>query len=105
MSAEPLIVVIPHSLGKAELIRRLKPGLATAAQSFPMISVEDERWTGDVMTFRVKALGQVASGTIEAAEKHVRLEVSLPFFIAKFAEKIRAVVSSRGALLLENKSK
>ena len=102
-TANPLIVVIPHSLGKAEVLRRLKPGLANAAQSFPLLCVEEENWSGDLMTFRVRALGQVAAGTIEAAESHVRLEVTLPAFIARFAEKIKSVVQSRGKILIEQK--
>ena len=61
MSA-PLIVSIPHSLGRDEAVRRLKTGLSRAAANVPVMSVEEERWDGNRMSFRVRALGQVAAG-------------------------------------------
>jgi hypothetical protein len=83
-------------------MRRLKPGLANAARSFPVITVEEELWSGDRLSFRVRALGQVASGTVDAAEDHVRLEVSLPGFIARFADRIKSVIAAKGKLMIQN---
>ena len=99
MSA-PLIVSIPHSLGKQEAARRLKGGLSRAAASFPIVTVDEERWDGDQMFFRVRALGQAASGQIDVAEDHVRLEVMLPWLLQKFAEVAQTVIRDRGRLLL-----
>ena len=56
MSA-PLIVSIPHRLGREEATRRLKVGLSSAAASIPVLKVDEERWEGDRMVFRVRALG------------------------------------------------
>ena len=56
---EPLVVTIPHKLGKDEALRRLKPALGKASASFPALAVEEEIWSGDSMSFRVRALGQV----------------------------------------------
>ena len=67
-------------------MRRIKPALAKASSSFPMLVVEEEAWSGDRMTFRVRALGQVASGGIDVADDHVRLEVTLPWLLHKFAQ-------------------
>jgi hypothetical protein len=103
MANEPLILIIPHRQSKAEVLSRLKPGLSSAARSFPIMSIEEERWEGDRLTFRVKALGQIASGIINVDEQNVRFEVLLPAFIARFAEKIKAVVTSRGKALIDNK--
>jgi hypothetical protein len=63
MSA-PLVVSIPHRLGREEAVRRLKGGLERAAASVPVLKVDEERWDGDQMFFRVRALGQAASGHI-----------------------------------------
>ena len=41
MSA-PLIVSIPHSLGREEATRRLKAGLTRAASSIPVLKVDDD---------------------------------------------------------------
>ena len=49
-----------HKLGKEEALRRIKPALGKASQSFPVLKVEQEVWSKDRMDFRVRALGQVA---------------------------------------------
>jgi hypothetical protein len=53
--SEPL-VKLPHKLGKEEVLRRIKPALGKAYSSFPMLVVEEEAWSRDRMTFRVRAL-------------------------------------------------
>lgn len=102
MSA-PLVVSIPHRLGREEATRRLKGGLTRAASSFPVLNVDEERWDDDHMSFRVRALGQVASGHIDVAEDHVRLEVTLPWLLQRFAQMAQRAIRDRGALLLGKK--
>ena len=99
MSA-PLIVSIPHSLGREEATRRLKSGLTRAAASFPMLKVDEETWDDNRMIFRVRALGQVASGHLDVADDHVRLEVTLPWLLQRFAEAAQTAIRKRGQLLL-----
>lgn len=101
--SKPLVVVIPHSLGKKEAMRRLRPGLSKAAASFPVLQVDEELWSGDQLQFRVRALGHAASGTVQVREEDLRLEVSLPWFLEKFAQKVEQVVRSRGSLMIEKK--
>ena len=38
--SKPLVVSIPHSLGRDEAMRRLKTGLSRAASSVPVLSVD-----------------------------------------------------------------
>jgi hypothetical protein len=99
MSA-PLIVSIPHHLGREEATRRLKSGLARAAAGIPVLQVDEERWEDNRMIFRVRALGQVASGHLDVADDHVRLEVVLPWLLQRFAEAAQAAIRNRGRLLL-----
>ena len=102
--SKPLTVSIPHRLGKAEAMRRLKSGLTSAHANFGQFySVQEETWTGDCLAFRVSALGQAASGTIDVAEDHVRLEVVLPWLLAKVAEKLQPLIRKEGTLMLEKK--
>ena len=103
MSA-PLVVSIPHRLGREEASRRLKSGLTKAATSVPVLKVDEERWEGDRMIFRVSAMGQAASGHVDVGEDQVRVEVTLPWLLQRFAEKAQAMIKSRGNLLLEKKS-
>jgi hypothetical protein len=65
--------------------------------------VDEEIWAGDRMNFRVRALGQAASGSIDVAEDHVRLEVTLPWLLQKFAQVAQAAIRTSGKLLLEKK--
>lgn len=103
MSA-PLVVSIPHRLGREEATRRLTGGLSRVAASFPVLNVDEERWDGDQMFFRVRALGQAASGNIEVGDDHVRLEVVLPWLLQRFAQAAQKVIRDRGTLLLTKKS-
>ena len=99
MSA-PLIVSIPHGLGRDEAMRRLKTGLSRATANVPVLSVEEERWDDNRMSFRVRALGQVASGHVDVEDAHVRVEVTLPWLLQGFAEVAQAAIKKRGQLLL-----
>jgi Putative polyhydroxyalkanoic acid system protein (PHA_gran_rgn) len=102
MSA-PLIVSIPHSLGREEATRRLKTGLTRAASSVPVLKVDEERWEQDRMVFRIRALGQAAAGHLDVADDHVRLEVTLPWLLQRFAEAAQIAIRKRGTLLLTKK--
>ena len=99
MSA-PLVVSIPHSLGREEAARRLKGGLTRVAATVPVLAVDEERWEGDQMFFRVRALGQAASGQVEVADDHVRLEVMLPWLLQRFAQMAQGVIRDQGTRLL-----
>lgn len=103
MSA-PLIVSIPHRLGREEATRRLKAGLTHAAASIPILQVDEEKWEGDRLIFRVRALGQTASGHLDVAEDHVRLEVTLPWLLQRFAKAAQVAIRNRGNLLLTKRS-
>jgi hypothetical protein len=100
----PLIVSVPHRLGREEATRRLKSGLETARIKLAqVVTIEEETWTDSGLQFRVRALGQPASGAIDVAEDHARLEVTLPWPLAQIAEKIQRAVQSQGTAMLEKK--
>jgi Putative polyhydroxyalkanoic acid system protein (PHA_gran_rgn) len=103
MSA-PLVVSIPHRLGREEATRRLKAGLTRAASSVRVLKVDEERWEEDRMIFRVRALGQAASGHLDVADDHVRLEITLPWLLQRFAEAAQTAIKNRGNLLLTKRS-
>ena len=99
MSA-PLVISIPHRLGRDEATRRLKDGLTRAASNFPVLKVDEERWEENRMVFRVRALGQAASGHLDVADDHVLLEVTLPWLLQRFAQAAQVAIRNRGNLLL-----
>ena len=101
--AGPLVITISHELGKEEALRRIRPSLGKAAESFPVLKVDEEVWSDDRMDFRVRALGQIAVGNVQVADDNVRLEVTLPWLLHKFAEAVQTTISGRGRILLEKK--
>ena len=74
----------------------------TTAQPNPWTWPE-ETWTGNRLAFRCSALGQQASGLIDVADDHIRVEVTLPWLLAKLAERIAPAIQKEGVLMLERK--
>jgi hypothetical protein len=102
--SEPLVVIIPHRLGKDEAIGRIKAGFGRAKTEFAhLIRIDNDVWEGDRLTFAAAALGQHAHGTIDVYDSGVRLEVTLPWLLARFAHAVQRVVGQRGQALLEKK--
>jgi hypothetical protein len=102
--AEPLTVIIPHRLGQDEATRRLKSGLAGIRQTFGgKLAVIEEAWTENHLDFRVGLLGQMLAGTIDVADENVRLNVELPWLLAKLASKAKSLIERQGQLMLDKK--
>jgi hypothetical protein len=100
----PLIVSIPHRLGREEATRRIKSGLVAARTSYSaLLTFHEEAWSGNRVAFHVSVLGQTAAGLIDVADDHVRLEVTLPWLLAKFAEQLTPAIRKEGTLMLEKK--
>ena len=102
--SKPLVVSIPHHLGRQEAARRLRDGLTHIKAGYAStVSVLEDRWTGDTLAFRIAALGQQASGTIDVKDDQVTCSVQLPWVLALIAEKARGLIAKEGTLLLEKK--
>jgi hypothetical protein len=101
--SEPLVVTFPHRLGKDEALLRIKAGLDRAKIEFAWLLSLEEVWTGDRLAFRAAAMGQRVQGTIDVYEQVVRLEVTLPWLLARFAHAVQRVIGQRGQLMLEKK--
>jgi putative polyhydroxyalkanoate system protein len=103
--SKPLVVTIPHQLGRAEARRRIDEGLGRLTQQFGQVGEVKHGWDGDTLRFSVATLGQTVSGLIEVMEQEVRLEVVLPAFLSMLAGKVKGRLQAEGQLLLENKPK
>jgi hypothetical protein len=102
--SKPLVISIPHHVGKDEAVRRLKAGMAGVRTNYShLFNIQEETWSGDQLAFRVSALAQTISGTIDVADDQVTLQVVLPWLIAKLAEAIQPLIRREGTLLLEKK--
>lgn len=101
---KPLVVVIPHQLGRTEAKRRLQTGFGELRTKFrdKLTAVED-CWTGDHLQLSVKALGQAISAAVDVADDQVRIEVQLPWLLAMIAGKARGMIEKEGGRLLIGK--
>lgn len=97
-------VIIAHRLGKAEAVRRLKAGFArTEGHLGAMIAMEQATWEGDTLRFRMRALGLTAAASIEVLEDALRIDVSLPWLLAKAVKRLLPILRKEATLLLEKK--
>jgi hypothetical protein len=97
----PLVVTIPHNLGQAEATRRLQAGLGNIGRDFGgVLAVEEQRWADNVLSFRVRAVGQTVTGTVQVHEQDVRLELDLPWLLRQLANRFLPRIRQQATILL-----
>jgi hypothetical protein len=102
--SDTVTLIIGHRLGKAEVIRRIKEGFAHGEGPLgPMIAMEQPTWEGDTLRFLMRALGQTAAAKVEVLDDALRIEVSLPWLLAKAAKRLLPILRKEATLLLEKK--
>jgi putative polyhydroxyalkanoic acid system protein len=102
--SDTVTIIVGHRLGKVEAVRRLKEGFArTNGHLGPMIAMEQETWEGDTLRFRMRGLGQSAAASIEVLEDALRIEVWLPWLLAKAATRLLPILRKEATRLLEKK--
>ena len=101
--SDTVTAIVGHRLGKVEAVRRLKEGFARTNGNLGLIAMEQETWEGDTLRFRMRALGQTAAASIEVLEDALRIEVSLPWLLAKAAKRLLPILRKEATLLLEKK--
>ncbi len=101
----PIVVNLPHNLGAEEAKRRMRGGIGRLKDHIPGGAADvRSSWEGDRMHLDVRAFGQEVTGHIDVMETKVRLEFTLPAFLALFAGKIEGLLRDKGTELLEDKS-
>lgn len=102
--AKPLVVNIPHELGREEARRRLEGGFDRIREQIGGKALAfEERWEGERLHFAAGAFGQRVTGRVDVEEKSVRIELDLPWILASIAERLQHRVRDAGRLLLEKK--
>ena len=105
--AKPVIVRLPHELGRAGARTRIAEGFesvrnALAGGGIALIAL-DEHWEGDRFHFQARALGRTIKGHLDVREEDVLVEILLPNLLATLAGRISKRVRHEGVLLLEKK--
>jgi hypothetical protein len=95
---DPIIkLTLPHAHGKAEAIRRIKAAIVDACARYPAhLKMAEEEWQGDRLRFRVAALGQPITGTIDVADNEVRAEVRLTWLMGHQVEPAEKLLRQEG---------
>ncbi|MGO4707023.1 polyhydroxyalkanoic acid system family protein [Microvirga sp. 2MCAF38] len=102
--SKPLVVFIPHRLGKDEAARRLQSGLTMLESQFAeMIAGLNHEWNEDRLNFHLGLMGQHIDGHIDVMADQVRVEVQLPWLLSMLAEKTKGFIQKQGTLMLEKK--
>src|ERR1700732_1936392 len=100
--SQPLLVSIPHSLGRLEARRRLDRGLGRLRLELnALLSGLDYRWEGDTLNFAASAMWQRITGRIEVLDDVVRVEIDLPWIMQLLRDTIAKRVRGQGVALLE----
>ena len=100
--SQPLLVSIPHRLGRLEARRRLDSGLGRLRSELSaLLSGLDYHWEGETLSFVASALWQRITGRIEVLDDVVRVEIDLPWIMQLLRDTIARQVRGRGVALLE----
>ena len=99
----PLVINLPHKLGKEEAKRRIAGGMHRLASHIPGGAEIRSDWTGDRLDLHIGAMGQQVKSRLDVEEQMVRLEVLLPAMLGMFANQIAGFLTRKGGELLEDK--
>ena len=98
----PIVVTIAHQHGKAEAIRRIKTAIEDARSRYAaQFKIAEENWVDNRLTFRIAALGQPVTGTIDVADDNVRAEVLLTWLMEHLLEPAEALIKAEGERALK----
>ena len=100
----PIIVTIPHQLGRAEACRRIETGFAKMIHAVPGGTGQcSERWDGDRLVFSLGALTQTIAGAVDVGDAAVTMEIRLPGVLGLIASGLKDRLEKAGQLLLTKK--
>ena len=100
--SETVNVTIPHRLGEDAALRRLKAGFAHIRDRLgALIAIEEENWQADTVQFQMRGLGQTAAGRIVVLDDCVRVDITLPWLLARLADRLLPALRSETAKLLK----
>jgi hypothetical protein len=98
---QPLIVSIPHRLGRQEAKRRLDSGIGRLRPELgALVNALDYSWEGDTLNFIASAMWQTITGRIEVLDDAIRVEIDLPWIMGLLSDTIAKQVRGRGTALL-----
>jgi Putative polyhydroxyalkanoic acid system protein (PHA_gran_rgn) len=102
--SNPLVITISHQLSRQEARGRLQKNMDGIRSHLSRYASEvDNQWTEDRMDFRVVAVGQTVTGRIDVLDDAVRVEVHLPWLLARLGTRIGDRIRQQGRTMLTKK--
>jgi Putative polyhydroxyalkanoic acid system protein (PHA_gran_rgn) len=99
---QPLIVSVPHRLGREEAKRRVDAGIGRLGPELgAVVGGLDYSWSADTLNFRAAAMWQTITGRIEVLEDAVCIEIDLPWVMRLLGNTITDQVRGRTVAMLE----
>jgi putative polyhydroxyalkanoate system protein len=100
--SQPLIVSVPHRLGRQAARRRLDRGIGRLRPELGiLLSGLNYHWQGDTLNFIASTIWQQVTGRIEVLDDAVRIEIDLPWVMQLLRDTIAKRVHGRGIALLK----
>lgn len=105
--SQPVIVSVPHQLGRDEAHLRIEEGFSQLERQMTgglggMLACQ-QRWKGDRLHFEASALGQRLTGRLDVSDESLRIEIDLPEILAALAERISGKLKEESRKLLERR--
>ena len=99
---QPLVVSIPHRVGRQEAKRRVDAGVSRLGPELDaVVGGLDYSWNADTLNFRAAAMWQTITGRIEVLDGAVRVEIDLPWMMRLLGDTITKRVRGRALAMLE----
>jgi hypothetical protein len=105
--ANPIVIDIPHRLGRAEARRRMAAGVGDLARHIPGGAADvTSSWPSeDRMLLDIAAMGQKIAATLDVEDAVLKVSLAVPPMLSFMSGPISAVVrQSAEALLIADKS-
>ena len=97
----PLVVDIPHQLGREEARRRIAARTDDLARRLPGKAEVDAEWRGeDDLQLTVRAMGQTVGARVEVGDTAIRVRLDLPGMLGFMSGVIEGAVREQGIKFL-----
>jgi hypothetical protein len=104
--ANTITVTVPHDLGVETAKKRLAERIEALQREYvDNVAKSEVTWSGDVATIHVAALGQTATAEMTVLAEMVRIEVQLPWLLAKLSGALQGFISHNANDVLRIPSK
>jgi len=102
--AEKISVNVPHNLSVLDAKSRIDGGFSKVQDQIGGQNLNFEQsWNGDTMSFTGSGMGMRISGELFVEEKNVRVELELPWLLAKLSGTIQEKLKHGTQILLDKK--